>query len=166
MASYAFAEEQLEFSGEEAKKEIAKYLSNPNDIMLIAIESIPKEITFNKITIHKAVEENNGTFEVYTPYCMKVPMSMLEDMKKEYHKIKPANSKEREAFLDGLRMIIATKIPNIIIIAQSQSTIGIQGTAYYKGKAFVSSVANVPYGAVNLNVKIPAEEYILEKSKP
>lgn len=166
LTNYAFAEEQLEFSGEEAKKEIEKYVSNPNDILLITIESIPKEITFNKVTIHKSVGENNSTFEVRTPYCMKIPMSWLEEMKKSYYEFKPANSEESEAALAALKIIMITKIPNIIIVAQSQSTIGIQGKAYYKGEVFVSSIADIPYGVVDLNVEIPVEKYILETTKP
>lgn len=166
LANYTFAEEQMEFSGENAKKEIVKCLSNSDDILLITIESIPKEVTCNKVTIHMSAGENNRTFEVRTPYCMKMPMGMFEEMKKEYLKIEPANSEEKEAFLAALKMTIKTETPNIIIVAQSQSVIGIQGKAYYKGKVFVSSVADVPYGVVDLNVEIPVERYILETSKP
>ena len=44
LAGCAFAEEQIEFSGKEAKKEIEKYLAAHSNILLITIESIPKEI--------------------------------------------------------------------------------------------------------------------------
>jgi hypothetical protein len=154
---------------QDRKKNLAtmeEYFKNPKDKLMTVIQSTEKtnsvwdEVSIN-LTIGMGLQ-NNASEETFTPIVAVMDLHDMAEKMRETFKTIP--EKDRPEALLRLAPAFALNFPTIVVVAQSQSSSGgIQGAIYFDGEKKSSSIADMPYGVVNLTYSIQPED-ILKKS--